>query len=62
MSARDKVLRLFESATMKALAVISEMKTMRDTSSCELLEGVMTRQPSLSQALQNRMGASDGLI
>lgn len=57
MSARDKVRRLLESATMNARAVISAMKTF-DGRISELGNGKAQGVESvLSQALQNRIGA-----
>ena len=57
MSDRDRVRRLLESAMIKARAVISEIKTGRRGSFRVTSESEVLRD-SLSQALQNRMGAA----
>ena len=56
MSARESVRRLFESAMMNARAVISAMKTCRKVGSTKDRE-TKSGMGSLSQALQNRIGA-----
>jgi hypothetical protein len=62
MSARDKVRRLLESATMKARAVISAIKTFFGQVSQGINKGKERKNGGsvLSHALQNRMGAGRG--
>lgn len=55
ISERDNVLRLFESAIMKAREVISAMKTAQ---TFFRLRTAKRRQNLLSQALQNNIGAA----
>lgn len=56
MSERDRVRRLFESAIMKALAVISDIKTTFRHKTLERCK-MKSMNHALSQALQKRTGA-----
>lgn len=57
MSARERVRRLLESAMINARAVISEMNTKFDTDVSYTVGGYCMCEDSLSQALQNKIGA-----